>query len=122
MTKSQIFKAAHKLAKTFQGNYASRLAYSLRRVYRAIKEDSKKDRLIKLADSVINWNTKGESPRLAFVITELGKDAEIVKRDVLNMTDEEVAKDYDSIRNHLKDLSFLMSGRAMHHSKRFNQQ
>jgi hypothetical protein len=119
MTRSEIFKAAHKMAKTLAGNYATRLAYSLKRVYSNIKEDNKKARLIKLADSVINWNTKGESPRLAFVITELGKDAQIVKTSLLTMTDEEVAKNYDSIRNNLKDLSFLMSGRAMHHSKRF---
>jgi hypothetical protein len=33
MTRSQIFKAAHKIAKTLIGNYTARLSYALKRVY-----------------------------------------------------------------------------------------
>jgi hypothetical protein len=37
MTKQEIFKAAHKLAKTLQGNYSARLSYALKTIYRSIK-------------------------------------------------------------------------------------
>lgn len=37
MTKQEIFKAAHKLAKTLTGNYSARLSYALKTIYRSIK-------------------------------------------------------------------------------------
>ena len=33
MTKQEIFKAAHKLAKTLQGNYSARLSFALKTIY-----------------------------------------------------------------------------------------
>ncbi len=41
MTKKEIFKAAHKLAKDFIGHYAARLALALKAIYKSIKGASK---------------------------------------------------------------------------------
>lgn len=38
MTRSEIFKAAHKLAKTFVGSYVACFALALKSVYKSIKE------------------------------------------------------------------------------------
>lgn len=38
MTKSEIFKAAHKMAKTFVGSYVACFALALKSVYKSIKE------------------------------------------------------------------------------------
>lgn len=38
MTASQIFKKAHKIAKTLIGNYSACMSYALKEVYREIKE------------------------------------------------------------------------------------
>ena len=38
MTNSEIFKAAHKLAKTLVGNYAAKLSMALKSVYASLKE------------------------------------------------------------------------------------
>ena len=36
MTKQEIFKAAHKLAKKYEGNYQARFAYALKQVYKVV--------------------------------------------------------------------------------------
>lgn len=41
MTKSEIFKAAHKMAKTFVGAYVACFALALKSVYKSIKEKAK---------------------------------------------------------------------------------
>ena len=41
MTRSEIFKAAHKLAKTFVGSYVACFALALKSVYKSIKEKAK---------------------------------------------------------------------------------
>lgn len=37
MTKSEIFKTAHKLARTFEGDYQARFALALKEVYASLK-------------------------------------------------------------------------------------
>ena len=37
MTRSEIFKKAHKLAKSFTGNYVARFALALRTIYKELK-------------------------------------------------------------------------------------
>lgn len=39
MNKSEIFKAAHKMAKTFVGSYVARFALALKSIYKSIKKE-----------------------------------------------------------------------------------
>ena len=52
MSKSEIFKTAHKLAKTFEGNYSACLSMALKEVYakiKSLKETSLKETSLSLA-------------------------------------------------------------------------
>lgn len=56
MTKQEIFKAAHRYAKTLAGNYSARLSYALKTIYYRLKnwielpEACKQDNKVKGAD------------------------------------------------------------------------
>lgn len=57
MNKSQIFKAAHQLAKEFTGNYSARFALALRQVYQSLKSVNHIENINKLAQ-VIELDTE----------------------------------------------------------------
>lgn len=53
MTKSNLFKAAHKLAKTFEGNYSVRLSMALKLVWLEVKNPTKKENVMEITHAVL---------------------------------------------------------------------
>ncbi len=64
MTQSQIFTAAHKLAKTYEGNYSACLSLALREVYESLNSNSMDAK--KLADYIAQ-NDSGYNAEQIFV-------------------------------------------------------
>ena len=71
MTQSQIFIAAHKLAKTFEGNYSACLSLALSQIYSDMK--NVKEVIIQNAswggnENEVNFSIKGKSERYTVIV------------------------------------------------------
>jgi hypothetical protein len=63
MTKSNLFKKAHKIARTLEGDYSARLALALRQVWSEIKGGSKVNKLVEARKAFLDAVENGEKRR-----------------------------------------------------------
>jgi hypothetical protein len=71
MTKSQIFKKAHEIAKTLEGNYCARLSYSLKLVYSNIKKGAVKMIELVGSEKQVAWATEIRNNNIKTLIQEV---------------------------------------------------
>ncbi|MBC2303357.1 hypothetical protein [Listeria booriae] len=82
MTKQEIFKAAHKLAKTFEGNYSACFALALRTVYAEAKTSRKEIVALK------SWFVKKHEMSYALSVADFDILKETEKAYYLNVTSD----------------------------------
>lgn len=71
MTKSQILKKAHEIAKTLEGNYCARLSYSLKLVYSNIKKGAVKMIELVGSEKQVAWANEIRNSNIATLENEV---------------------------------------------------
>jgi hypothetical protein len=105
MTKANMMREAHKMAKTFEGNYSACLALALRTLNRGVIEMKGTEKQIAYAEILLKKNAKNlETLKSDLVVLE-EKRTEMIKE----ITEECIEDEYDEEETE-EEISFRMNG------------
>jgi hypothetical protein len=83
MSKSEIFKAAHKMAKSFEGHYSACFALALREIYASMKEEKAVCAISGLPFDAKSKRQKNH-PEVSLLMSNINRDREYNYRIVKN--------------------------------------